>query len=164
MPERWIPSAKAYGRYVKTIIMLNSKEGLRRNSTYFNKFTEVKENLIQLLFEKCIKKKDNQKDIKALAKAKATPIAAEAKNIRQKRPTPCKTSWPPLMLCNSGESTSRIVVVSTIATASFRILSPNTSIFNTGSTSRAWKIASVATGSTALISEPNAKLSMKLNL
>ena len=57
MPERWIPSAKAYGRYVKTIIMLNSKEGLRRNSTYFNKFTEVKENLIQLLFEKCIKKK-----------------------------------------------------------------------------------------------------------
>ena len=43
IPDRWMPSDSAYGRYVKTIIMLNSKEGFRRNSTYFNKYTVVKE-------------------------------------------------------------------------------------------------------------------------
>lgn len=46
----------------------------------------------------------------------------------------------------------------TIETASLRILSPNTNMFNVGSTSNAWKIASVATGSTAEIREPKAKL------
>lgn len=43
-------------------------------------------------------------------------------------------------------------------TASFRMLSPNTSILSTGSTFRALKMAIVATGSTAEIREPNAKL------
>ena len=46
----------------------------------------------------------------------------------------------------------------TIATASLSILSPNTNIFNVGSTFNAWKIANVATGSTAEIIEPKAKL------
>ena len=46
----------------------------------------------------------------------------------------------------------------TIETASLRILSPKTNMFNVGSTSNAWKMASVATGSTAEISDPNAKL------
>ena len=46
----------------------------------------------------------------------------------------------------------------TIETASFRTLSPNTSMLRVGSTSRAWKMANVATGSTADINEPNAKL------
>lgn len=43
----------------------------------------------------------------------------------------------------------------------FKILSPKTNMFSTGSTSMAWKIATVATGSTADISEPKAKLSTK---
>lgn len=46
----------------------------------------------------------------------------------------------------------------TIDTASFRILSPNTNMFSVGSQSSAWNMASVATGSTADIREPNAKL------
>ena len=45
-----------------------------------------------------------------------------------------------------------------IATASFKMDSPKTNMFKTGSTSNAWNIASVATGSTAEISDPNAKL------
>lgn len=49
-------------------------------------------------------------------------------------------------------------------TASFKILSPNTNMYNTWSTLRAWKIASVATGSTADMREPNAKLSTKVSL
>jgi hypothetical protein len=49
-------------------------------------------------------------------------------------------------------------LVITIETASLRTLSPNTNIFRVGSTSKAWKIAKVATGSTAEIIEPNAKL------
>lgn len=44
-------------------------------------------------------------------------------------------------------------------TASFRTLSPNTNMYKIGSTSMAWKIAKVATGSTAEMSEPKAKLS-----
>lgn len=48
-------------------------------------------------------------------------------------------------------------------TASLRILSPNTNMYSTWSTLRAWKIAKVATGSTADISEPKAKLSTKVN-
>ena len=54
--------------------------------------------------------------------------------------------------------------VSTIDTASFKMLSPKTNMFNTGSTSKALKIAKVATGSTAEINDPNAKLSTKSNL
>lgn len=46
----------------------------------------------------------------------------------------------------------------TMETASLRILSPNTSMLRTGSTLRALKMAMVATGSTAEISEPKAKL------
>lgn len=43
-------------------------------------------------------------------------------------------------------------------TASLRMLSPNTNMLRTGSTFRALKMAMVATGSTAEISEPKAKL------
>ena len=43
-------------------------------------------------------------------------------------------------------------------TASFSTLSPNTSMLRVGLTSSAWKMASVATGSTAEIREPNVKL------
>lgn len=48
--------------------------------------------------------------------------------------------------------------VRTMETASLRMLSPNTSMLRTGSTLRALKMAMVATGSTAEISEPKAKL------
>lgn len=50
-------------------------------------------------------------------------------------------------------------VVSTIETASFKTLSPKTSMYRTSSTFMAWNMASVATGSTADIREPKAKLS-----
>lgn len=43
-------------------------------------------------------------------------------------------------------------------TASLSMLSPNTSMFNVGSTLRALKMAIVATGSTADTSDPYAKL------
>lgn len=49
-------------------------------------------------------------------------------------------------------------LVRTIETASLRMLSPNTNMLRTGSTLRALKMAMVATGSTAEISEPKAKL------
>lgn len=49
-------------------------------------------------------------------------------------------------------------LVRTMETASLRMLSPNTSMLRTGSTLRALKMAMVATGSTAEISEPKAKL------
>lgn len=49
-------------------------------------------------------------------------------------------------------------LVRTIETASLRMLSPNTSMLRTGSTLRALKMAMVATGSTAEINEPKAKL------
>lgn len=49
-------------------------------------------------------------------------------------------------------------LVRTMDTASLRILSPKTSMLSTGSTCSALKIAMVATGSTAEIREPNAKL------
>ena len=48
--------------------------------------------------------------------------------------------------------------VKTIETASLRTDSPNTNMLRVGSTWRAWNIASVATGSTADINEPNVKL------
>ena len=47
--------------------------------------------------------------------------------------------------------------VKTIETASLRMDSPKTNMFKTGSTSRAEKIASVATGSTAEMRDPKAK-------
>ncbi len=46
-------------------------------------------------------------------------------------------------------------------TASFRMLSPNTSMLSTGSTFRALNMAIVATGSTAEIRDPKAKLEKK---
>ena len=49
-------------------------------------------------------------------------------------------------------------MVRTMDTASLRMLSPKTSMLRTGSTLRALKMAMVATGSTAEISEPKAKL------
>ena len=49
-------------------------------------------------------------------------------------------------------------LVITMDTASFKMLSPNTNMFRVGSTSSAWNIAKVATGSTADINEPKAKL------
>ena len=54
-------------------------------------------------------------------------------------------------------------LVRTIATASFKMLSPKTNMYKTGSTSSALKMARVATGSTAETSEPNAKLSRASN-
>ena len=51
-----------------------------------------------------------------------------------------------------------VYFVNTIDTASFNTDSPNTNILRVGSTSRAWNIANVATGSTADINEPNVKL------
>ena len=51
-----------------------------------------------------------------------------------------------------------------MATASLRMDSPNTNMLRMGSTSRAWKMASVATGSTAEMREPKAKLWTKLSL
>lgn len=56
-----------------------------------------------------------------------------------------------------------IYLVRTMDTASLRILSPNTSMYRTWSTFSAWKMASVATGSTAEISDPKAKLSTKVS-
>ena len=51
-------------------------------------------------------------------------------------------------------------VARTMATASFNMLSPKTSMYSNGSTANAWKIAKVATGSTAEIRAPNANASM----
>lgn len=54
-------------------------------------------------------------------------------------------------------------LVRTIATASLSMLSPKTNMFKTGSTSRAVKMARVATGSTADINDPKARLSVNSN-
>jgi len=54
-------------------------------------------------------------------------------------------------------------LVRTIDTASLSTLSPNTNMYSIASTSKAWKMAKVATGSTADMSEPKAKLSSKSN-
>lgn len=51
----------------------------------------------------------------------------------------------------------------TMDTASLRILSPNTNMLSSGGTSRALNMARVATGSTAEMSAPNAKLSTRSN-
>lgn len=119
-------------------------------------------------------------------RANTTPIPALAKNIRQKRLRARSMASPRPTCSNSSPDEFGItVVVRTMEIASFRILSPNTSMFSTGSMSNAWKIAIVATGSTAgrfvwsnirccdlwpssfnyspEISDPKAKLSMKLS-
>jgi len=54
--------------------------------------------------------------------------------------------------------------VNTMETASFSMDSPKTNMYRMGSTSSAWNIANVATGSTAETKDPNAKLSTTLNL
>lgn len=46
----------------------------------------------------------------ALTRPKTTPTAAEAKNIRQKRPTPVKKVTAPLTSANSGFDNSRTVL------------------------------------------------------
>jgi len=46
----------------------------------------------------------------ALARPKMTPTADEAKNIRQKRPTPVKKVTAPLTSANSGFDSSRTVL------------------------------------------------------
>ena len=51
-----------------------------------------------------------------------------------------------------------VYFVMTMDTASFNTLSPKTSMLRVGSTSRAWKMARVATGSTAEMRLPKAKL------
>lgn len=65
-------------------------------------------------------------------------------------------------MCRESKHTKRkwieTYLVRTIETASLRMLSPNTNMLSTGSTLRALKMAMVATGSTAEISEPKAKL------
>ena len=98
---------------------------------------------------------------RALSKAVETPIAADAKNIKQKRLIPVKIASDEDM---SGLFDSKIEVVRTIAMASFRILSPKTNMLRTGSIFKAWKMATVATGSTAEIRDPKAKLSINDNL
>ena len=57
-----------------------------------------------------------------------------------------------------GETKTLPYLVITIDTASFSTLSPKTNMLSVGLTSRAWNIASVATGSTAEIRAPNVKL------
>lgn len=61
-------------------------------------------------------------------------------------------------MCCQNLPCSPTYLVRTMETASLRMLSPNTSMLSTGSTCSALKIAIVATGSTADIREPNAKL------
>ena len=48
-----------------------------------------------------------------------------------------------------------------VGAASLSTLSPNTNMFRVGSRLRAWNIASVATGSTADMRDPNVKLTDK---
>lgn len=64
--------------------------------------------------------------------------------------------WRTVKAPESGSRDSYFV--RTMETASLRMLSPNTNMLRTGSTFRALKMAMVATGSTAEISEPKAKL------
>lgn len=87
----------------------------------------------------------------ALMSAKTTPIPADAKNIKQKRFSAMRMASPrPTLRSSSPDVFVGItVVVSTIEMASLRMLSPNTNMLSTGSISRAWKMAMVATGSTA---------------
>ena len=69
-----------------------------------------------------------------------------------------------VLLPETGVSANWTTVrTSTMDTASFNTLSPNTSIFSVGSTSIAPKMANVATGSTALMSEPKVKASRSVS-
>lgn len=96
--------------------------------------------------------------------AKATPMPAEPKNTIQKRPIPFRTRSAVDRTVAPGCAASITVVAKTIETASLRMDSPKTNMFKTGSMSSAWKMARVATGSTAEMSEPKAKHSGKLKL
>lgn len=83
-------------------------------------------------------------------------------------------SWPRNLSSAKRTSNMRVVVsvlcmpmaimvrVRTIDTASFKTLSPKTRMYKVLSTSSAWKMASVATGSTAEMSEPKTKLRLGL--
>lgn len=75
---------------------------------------------------------------RALMSANTTPIPADAKNIRQNR-FRARIIASPLPTCNnsSPDEFGITVVVKTIEIASLRMLSPNTSMFSTGSMSRA---------------------------
>lgn len=88
---------------------------------------------------------------RALMRAKTTPIPADAKNIRQNLLSARMIASPRPTFSNSSPEVlvGITVVVKTIDIASLRILSPKTNMFKTGSISNAWKIAIVATGSTA---------------
>lgn len=102
-----MPSAKTYGAYVNTNIIPNSKDGFFLRSTCFSS--------------------------SALIKAKTTPIPADAKNMRQNRFKPSIIA----SLVVAALLDSNTEVVNTIEMASFRMDSPKTNIFKTGSTSRA---------------------------
>jgi len=92
-----------------------------------------------------------------------TPMPAEAKNIAQKVFNALNMASP--VLASALTLADWVMdAVSTIDMASLRMLSPNTNMLSMGSTSRAWKIATVATGSTAEMREPKAKDSEKLRL
>lgn len=93
---------------MNTNMIPNSKEGCLRRSMCFNS--------------------------NALIRAKATPIPADAKNMRQNRLIPVRIASEGDIF---GLFASRIDVVRTIAMASFKMLSPNTNMFKTGSISRA---------------------------
>jgi hypothetical protein len=65
-------------------------------------------------------------------------LPADPKNIPKNLPIPCTTCSMVDSPAISGPSDSKTVVVKTMATASFRMDSPNTSMLRTGSTSMAW--------------------------
>jgi hypothetical protein len=90
---------------VNTSIIPNSRDGFFLRSTCFNN--------------------------NALDNANITPIPADAKNMRQNLLKPVISVSEDVIV---GLLDSRIEVVSTIATASFKMLSPNTSMLSTGST------------------------------
>lgn len=95
--------------------------------------------------------------------ANITPIPADAKNMAQKVFSALNIASP--VLASAFALADWVMdAVSTIDMASFRMLSPNTNMLSMGSTSSAWNIATVATGSTAEIREPKAKDSEKLSL
>lgn len=93
--------------------MANSRDGCLRKSMYFNKSAEINANM--------------------------TPMPADAKNISQKvRSGEKMASTIVIWVAFDGPVADFVMaVVKTIDMASFKILSPNTSILRTGSTSRA---------------------------
>lgn len=83
-PDKWIPSAKAYGKYENVNISPNSSEGVFLKSTYF---------------------KSN-----ALINPHTTPMAAEPKNMTRNRPTAENTAWVLLVICTEGSAYSNTVL------------------------------------------------------